>query len=412
MVYDARESRSDQTRSAYPDEQVLREQQLQRLCERAGGPEPPIARHFFAGPRPGTRFRRDLSSVDKNVTVAGQGSWPTSASSLRDVFRRRPILFALGALAAAPAVSLTPSGTSKKEYRIGLLHSESALAVPHRIQALKEGLREFGYVEGRNLAIEFRWAEGQDQRLPSLAAELVRLNVDVIVTTATQPTLVAKQATQSIPIVFANVGDAVATGVVESLAHPGGNATGSTFFSPEIMAKRLELSKRVIPGLGRVAVLLNPDSTLGTAVMSAMGPIANALSVEIRRFDARSPAELDEAVPAMSRQGMQAVIMHDHPRFIANRQRIATLAIGEHLAAIGYDELAESGGLFGYGVNFTDLWRRAAYFVDRIFKGARPDQLPVEQATRFDFAINARTARTLGISIPTSVLVSADRVLE
>jgi putative ABC transport system substrate-binding protein len=146
--------------------------------------------------------------------------------------------------------------------------------------------------------------------------------------------------------------------------------------------------------------------------MSAMGPTANALSLEIRRFDARSPAELDDAVLAMSRQGMQAVIMHDHPRFIANRQRIATLAMGQHLAAIGYDELAEAGGLFGYGVNFSDLWRRAAYFVDRIFKGARPDQLPVEQATRFDFAVNARTARTLGISIPRSILVSADRVID
>jgi len=328
------------------------------------------------------------------------------------VFRRRQVVLALGAGAVAPATALPTSETSKKVYRIGLLHSESASAVASRIQALRAGLSDFGYLEGRNLVIEFRWAEGDDQRLPALAAELVRLNVDVIVTTATQPVLVAKRATASIPIVFANVGDAVATGVVASLAHPGGNATGSTFFSPEIMAKRLELSKRVIPGVARVAVLLNPDSSLGIAIMSAMGPTANALALEIRRFDARGLGELEDAFAAMGRQGMQAVIMHDHPRFIANRKQIAELAIGRRLAAIGYDELAESGGLFGYWVNFSDLWRRAAYFVDRIFKGARPDQLPVEQATKFDFTVNARTARTLGIIIPGSILVSADRVID
>jgi putative ABC transport system substrate-binding protein len=328
------------------------------------------------------------------------------------VIKRRHIVLTLGAGAVHPAKALSPLETSKSVFRIGLLHSESASGVAARIQALKEGLRDFGYLEGKNLVIEFRWAEGEDERLPSLAAELVRLKVDVIVTTATQPVLVAKQATASIPIVFANVGDAVATGVVASLAHPGGNATGSTFFSPEIMAKRLELSKRVIPGLARVAVLLNPDSTLGEAVMSAMGATATALALEIRRFDVRSPGELEVTFAEMSRRGMEAVIMHDHPRLITNRKRIAELAIRQRLAAIGYDELAESGGLFGYGVNFSELWRRAAYFVDRIFKGARPDDLPVEQAAKFDFAVNARTARTLGIVVPASILVSADRVIE
>jgi putative ABC transport system substrate-binding protein len=328
------------------------------------------------------------------------------------MLQRREFVLAIGAAATAPAGALSPSEGSKKSYRIGLLHSESASAIPSRIQALRDGLRDFGYVEGRNLVIEFRWAEGDDRRLPVLAADLVRLNVDVIVTTATQPVLVAKQATVSIPIVFATVGDAVATGVVASLAHPGGNATGSTFFSPEIMAKRLELSKRVIPRLARAAVLLHPDSTLGTAVLSAMRPTASALGIEIQRFDARDAGELEATFAAMSREGMQAMVMLDHPRFIAHRKQIAELALARRIAAIGYDELAESGGLFGYGVNFSDLWRRVAYFVDRIFKGARPDQLPVEQATKFDFVVNARTARALGMLIPNSILVSADRVIE
>jgi len=328
------------------------------------------------------------------------------------MLQRRQFALALSAVAVAPARALSPAGGSKKSHRIGLLHLESASAIAPRIQALRDGLSDFGYVEGRNVVIEFRWAEGDDRRLPALAADLVRLNVDVIVTTATQSVLVAKQATTSIPIVFATVGDAVATGVVASLAHPGGNATGSTFFSPEIMAKRLELSKRVIPGLTRAGVLLTPDSDLGTVVLSAMRATANALGLEIQRFDVRDAGELETTFAAMTHQGMQALVMHDHPRFIAHRKQIAELALARRIAAIGYDELAESGGLFGYGVNFSDLWRRVAYFVDRIFKGAHPDQLPVEQATKFDFAVNARTARILGIVIPSSILISADRVFE
>jgi putative ABC transport system substrate-binding protein len=313
--------------------------------------------------------------------------------------------------------SLAPTGFAwaqprSKPHVIGLLHSESLAAIPQRIAALRRGLGEFGYVEGRNAAIEFRWAEGHEDRLQALAAELVRLPVDVIVTTATEPVLAAKHATSTVPIVFATVGDAVATGVVSSLARPGGNATGSTFFNPELMAKRLELAKRALAHVERIGVLLNPDSPLNTPILEAMERTARSLQVALHRFDVSSADQLEDTFASMARQGVQAMVMHDHPRFIASRKIIAALSLRQSIAAVGYGELVDEGGLLGYGVDFTALWHRAAYFVDRIFRGARPEELPVEQATRFDLAINLKTARQLGLAIPASVIVGADRVIE
>lgn len=298
------------------------------------------------------------------------------------------------------------------ERRIGLLHSESAQAIPERLEALRGGLRDLGYVEGRNLTIEYRWAEGSNQRLAGLASDLVRLGVEVIVTTATEAVLAAKRATSVVPIVFATVGDAVATGVVESLAHPGGNATGSTFFSPELMAKRLEIARRIVPALERVGVLLNPDSTLDDPILESMQRTAALLQLTVQRFDVRESGQLTGAFTDMVRQRMQAVVVHDHPRFIASRQAIAALSVRTSVPAIGYDELADAGGLVGYGANFTELWRRAAYFVDKILRGTRPNELPVEQASKFDFIVNLKTARQLGIRIPDSVLVMADRLIQ
>ena len=325
---------------------------------------------------------------------------------------RRRIVLALGASALAPVVSFSQQQPTKKVYRIGFLHSESASVLASRVEALRQGLRDLGYVEGRNIAMEFRWAEGDDERLPELAAELVRLKVDIIVTTATQPVLAAKRATSAIPIVFATVGDAVATGVVASLARPGGNATGSTFFSPELMAKRLELAKETMPRMASVAVLLNPDSPLTGPILQAMEVTAKSEKVNLSRFDARSLSEVTDAFAAMAQQRMGAVIVNDHPRFIVNRKAIAELAARQRLPAIGYGEFAEAGALIGYGVNFDALFHRAAYFVDKILKGTKPGDLPVEQTTKFEFLVNMKTAKTLDIKIPQSILVRADRVLE
>jgi putative ABC transport system substrate-binding protein len=279
------------------------------------------------------------------------------------------------------------------------------------VEALRQGLRDLGYVEGKNIAIEFRWAEGRDERLPELAGELVRLKVDVIVTTATEPVLTAKRATATIPIVFATVGDAVATGVVASLARPGGNATGSTFFSPELMAKRLELAKEAMPHIARVAVLVNPDSLLTGPILQAMEVTAKFEKVTVFRFEAHDLSAVNAAFAAMVQRGIDAVIVGDHPRFIVNRRAIADLAAKQRLPAIGYGEFAEAGGLIGYGVNFDELFRRAAYFVDKIFKGTKPADLPVEQTTKFEFLVNMKTAKALDIKLPNSILVRADRVI-
>jgi ABC-type uncharacterized transport system substrate-binding protein len=279
------------------------------------------------------------------------------------------------------------------------------------VEALRQGLRDRGYVEGKNIAIEFRWAEGRDERLPELAGELVRLKVDVIVTTATEPVLTAKRATATIPIVFATVGDAVATGVVASLARPGGNATGSTFFSPELMAKRLELAKEALPHIARVAVLVNPDSPLTGPILQAMEVTAKFEKVTVLRFEAHGLSEVNDAFAAMAQRGIDAVIVGDHPRFIVNRRAIADLAARQRLPAIGYGEFAEVGGLIGYGVNFDELFRRAAYFVDKILKGTKPADLPVEQTTKFEFLVNMKTAKALDIKLPNSILVRADRVI-
>ena len=273
-------------------------------------------------------------------------------------------------------------------------------------------MAELGYVEGRNLVIEFRWAEGRDERLPELAADLVRLKVDVMVTTATAPVLAAKHATTTIPIVFTTVGDAVATGVVASLARPGGNATGSTFFSPELMAKRLELAKEAMPRITRVAVLVNPDSPLAVPILKAMEVTAKSEGVNVHRFDASNIGDLNDAFAAMAQQRIDAVIVHDHPRFIVNRKSIADLATRQRLPAMGHGEFAEAGGLIGYGVNFDQLFYRAAYFIDKIVKGTDPRDLPVEQTTKFEFIINMKTAKALDIKIPNSILVRADRVIE
>jgi putative ABC transport system substrate-binding protein len=287
-------------------------------------------------------------------------------------------------------------------YRIGFLGTASASAQAKRVEALRAGLRDLGYVEGKNIVIEFRWAEGRSDRLQDLAAELVRLKVDVLVTGGTPGILAAKQATRTIPIVMAGSGDAVATGLVASLARPGGNITGSTDSIPELMAKLLELLKEIMPRTRRVAVLIAPSNPSRASVFKAMKGTAGSLKVELQEFETRDPSEFESAFSRMAKSRVDAVVVTTDYLFNDNVTAIADLAAKKRLPSAGAKAFAEAGGLIGYGLNFSDMYRRAAYFVDRILKGVKPEDLPVQQPTKFELVINLKTAKTFSGSCQAS----------
>ena len=325
---------------------------------------------------------------------------------------RRKLLVALGLGALAPPFASFAQQPATKVARIGFLGVTSAAEYASRVEALRAGLRDYGYVEGRNLVIEFRWAEGQHDRLPNLAAELVRLKPDVLVTHAVPGTRAAKQATTTIPIVSAAVIDPVALGFVASLARPGGNITGSTFFYAEIVTKRLELLKEALPRVTQVAVLVNPDSPAVGAVFNAMQLTAKSMKVALEKFDARQAVDFEGAFRAMAKSRVGAFIAVEDPLFFSHAKVIAELAAKQRLPSVGFNELAEAGGLIGYAPDFLQLWRRTAYFVDKILKGAKPGDLPIERPTRFELVVNQNTAKALGLTIPKTVLFRADRVIE
>ena len=314
----------------------------------------------------------------------------------------------LGLLFSAPLVDAQPA----KVPRIGFLGATSASGYAPQLDAFRQGLRDLGYMEGKNIAIEYRWAEGKYDRLPGLAAELVRLKVDVLVTHGTPGTHAAKSATTTIPIVMATSGDAVATGLVTGIARPGGNLTGSTFFNPEVAAKRLELLKEAVPRIRRAAVLLNPDNPVNGPVLEAIEATAKALKVEVPQFEARGPSDFDGVFLAMAKRRVEALVVIDDGMLIANARGIADLAVKKRLPSTGFKEFAEAGGLMAYAVNFLDMFRRAAVFVDKILKGAKPGDLPVEQSTRFELIINLKTAKEFGLAIPKPVLIRADTLIE
>ena len=317
---------------------------------------------------------------------------------------------------AGVAAALTPmpgfAQPATKVARIGFLIPASASSYASRVEALRAGLRDLGYVEGRNLLIEFRVADGKYDRLVDLATELVRLEVEVIVTGGTPGTRAAKQATATIPIVMAVSGDAVATGLIASLARPGGNITGTTYFDPELHAKRLELLKATVPRATRIGTLINPDNPQTMAsTLPALRRAAESMKVELFLFEARSPSEFEGAISAMTKERVEAVEIADDPMFLGNLRAIADIVASRRLPSTGAKEFAEAGGLLGYGVNFAETFRRAAYFVDKLLKGAKPNDLPVEQATKFELVINLKTAQTLGLTIPQSLLLRADEVI-
>jgi putative ABC transport system substrate-binding protein len=319
---------------------------------------------------------------------------------------RRKFIAALGASAlATPFSAFAQQG---KVWRIGFLSSENAVGYRTRVDALRAGLRDFGYEEGKNLVIEFRWAEGKNDRLPALAAELVKLPVDLIVTHAIGA-VAAKKVTNTIPIVMATSADPIALGIVTSLARPGGNLTGSTFFPRELEAKRIELLKDAFPRIAHVAVLVQPTSTNNIETMEATARLAK---VTLHQFAPREPRDFEGVFAVMVKQRVSAVSVPDNPLYLANAKVIADLAIKHRLPLIGSGEFADAGGMIGFGANLLELYRRAGFFVDKILKGTSPGVIPVEQPARFEFVINMKTAKVLGIKLPELFMQRAERLIE
>jgi putative tryptophan/tyrosine transport system substrate-binding protein len=311
----------------------------------------------------------------------------------------------LGTAAAQPA---------GKVPRIGYLSTGFATD-PMRerlLEAFRQGLRELGYVEGQNIAIESRWTEDKDDRLPALAADLVRLKVDVIVASGGAATQAARQATRTIPIVMSQVNDPVGSGLVASLARPGGNVTGLTVMSPDLLGKQLQLLKEVVPTVSRVALLRNPDNPADTAILREAEAAAQALGVRLQTLEARNPPEIDSAFAAMTRERAGALLILPDSVFLSQRSQIAELAVKRRLPSIRQSRaFPEAGGLMSYGANYPDLSRRAATFVDKILKGAKPADLPVEQPTKFELVLNLKTAEALGLTLSPTLLFQADEVI-
>ena len=329
-----------------------------------------------------------------------------------DQLNRREFVTLLGGAAATCPLAARAQQSDGRVPRIGFLGSATAAGSAKAIEELRMGLHEFGYVGGRNVVLEFRWAEERYDRLPQLVRELIATPVDLLITHGTPGTRAAKQATSTIPIVMAISGDAVATGLVSSLARPEANVTGSTFFLPELNAKRLEVLKEACPSISHPTALSNPDNPVSRPIIPAMQSAATALSLTLGVARAQGPSEFDPAFEAMAGSHVNSVVVTEDGEFAPNFRAIAALALQNRLPSIGAKEYAEVGGLIGYGVNILALYRRAAYFVDRILKGAKPADLPVEQPTRFELVVNLRTAKTLGLKLPPSLLARADEVIE
>jgi putative tryptophan/tyrosine transport system substrate-binding protein len=296
--------------------------------------------------------------------------------------------------------------------RIGFLGSTSSSGWGSRVEAFRSGLRDLGYVEGKNAVIEFRWADERYDRLPRLATELLRLKVDLLVTYGTPATLAAKRATTTIPIVMVHSGDAVAAGIVASLARPGANITGSTYFLPQLMAKRLELLKDAAPRISQVAILVKPDNPFFPPAIRALEIGADTLNVRLQQFQARAPDEFPATFSAMPKRHVDGVVVLEDAVFVTHARAIAEFAAKHRLPTAGFTEFAEAGGLIGYGVDFPALYRRSAVFVDKILRGTKPADIPVEQANKFDLLINLKTARAIGFTIPPPLLARADQVIE
>jgi putative tryptophan/tyrosine transport system substrate-binding protein len=332
--------------------------------------------------------------------------------SPRSVVSKSVVCLALSAMLFALCVSAEAQQPSKVS-RIGYLQAPPAAAVATRTEAFRQGLRELGYVEGKNIVIEWRFAEGKPDRVPDLVAELVRLKVDVIVTGGSFATGAAKEATSTIPVVMTQDSDPVGNGYVASLARPGGNVTGLSTLAPELSGKQLELLNETVPKLARVAVLGSSNRSGNAQSVKETEHAAAALRVKLQYLDVLSPKDIESAFRAAKKQNAEAVLVLTGPIVTSQRTVIINLASKNRLPAI-YDraEFVEDGGLMTYSVSSTDLFRRAAVYVDKILKGAKPGDLPVEQPTKFEFIINLKAAKQIGLTIPPNVLARADKVIK
>jgi putative ABC transport system substrate-binding protein len=295
---------------------------------------------------------------------------------------------------------------------MGLLGSGTAVAQSEWTAAFVQRLRELGWSEGRNLTIEYRWAEGRSERFAEIAAEFVRLKVDVIVTHNTLPPLAAKQATSVIPIVFATAGDPVGTGIVKSLARPGGNVTGLSSQHPDTAGKRLEILREMVPGFRRLAVLMEPGNPFSVVEFEEVSTAARTLGIEVIPFEIRQAGEIASAFESIKSRA-QAIYVFPNPVLFVNRIRINILAVGARLPTMyAVREYVDAGGLLSYGPNWPQMWSRAAGMVDKILRGAKPGDIPVEQPTKFDLVINLTVAQALGLAVPRALLARADQVIE
>ena len=321
-------------------------------------------------------------------------------------------------LAVVLAVSLilaplAPQAQTGKLSRIGFLGNTTAALAANLVGPFRDGLRELGYVEGQNILIEYRWAEGKYERFPALIAELISQKVDVIVTAGTPATLAVKKATTSVSLVMIAVGDPVGTGIVPTLGHPGGNITGLTSISPELDGKRLELLREVVPNISHIAVLWNAASPLQVVAEKQTQAAAQVLRMKVLSLGVRTKEEIDAAFATIVKERPGALLMLADRLFLQHRARIMDFAAQKHLPGVhAYRELVEVGGLMSFGPSYADMHRRAAYFVDRILKGTKPADLPVEQPTKFELVINLKTAKALGLTIPQTLLQRADQIIE
>ena len=344
----------------------------------------------------------------------------TGAAAMRPPRRRvgaAPIgtvilLVVLAALAAPPVIAeARPAG---KVPRVAYLNATSAASATWAVEPFRQGLRELGYIEGQNILIEYRWADGRFERLPALAAELARSRVDVIVAQNTVAAVAAKSATSTIPIILVTVGDPVGSGLAASLARPGGNVTGLSLFpTPAISGKQLELLKEAFPALRQVAVLANPANPPTADLLTETERAARSLGLQLRVVEVREPKDFDGAFTTIKDDGVPALLVIADPLVNENRVRIVGFAAANRLPAIyPYRTFADAGGLMSYGVDNSDLSRRAATYVDRILKGAKPADLPIEQPARFELVVNLRTAKALALTIAPTLLLRADHVIE
>jgi putative ABC transport system substrate-binding protein len=326
--------------------------------------------------------------------------------------KRRAFITLLGGAAAAWPINADGQQPSTLP-RVGYIFSFIPEEGQHFWEACRLGLRELGWIEGQNVALEPRWAHGQHERLPRLAQELVGLNVNVLVTAATPASLAAQAASPITPIVFVAVADPVDVGLVASLARPGGNITGLTLLTPELSGRRLQLIREVVGQTSRVAVLSNPENRSHSIFLDQTAAAARQMSIELQPLSARNPHEIAEAFEQASKLAVSALIVFDDPVIWSHRTLVVTLAAKKRLPVMyGYSEFVPAGGLISYGPYRPDLYRRTAAYVDRILKGTKPSDLPIERPTKFELLVNMKAAKALGIAIPPTVLVQADTVIE